>query len=378
MHVNKQQSGTARRHGAAWFFAVFFCLAAGLFLYTPQGLGMGRAAPRHSVGVRSLAVITPDHARLGVMVWYPAQRKPSGYLASFGSWIMRAEKNAVPARLSSPVIFISHDMVDSNLFYHEIATALAGAGFIVVAPAHTGDNSENAGAAYSAAAFYYRPMQVHEALGALLREPDFAKLMDTQRIGLLGSGLGALTVLQLCGADLNYAAYDNYCEQVQGDEAMCSSLARSRLRRLRPDMTEIRSRRGARAFAAPMANVKAVAMLSPGWLRLAEKAEVAALRVPLAALFAGQGGLYPPVAGSAEVLDLFPQPLYDSLNYQIFEEADHYSLRSACPPDILAATPGVCGRISGSAREKLSAKRDAYFVSFFQAALGLPIPLAAE
>lgn len=377
MGVNKEQGGVCSR-GAACLSAALFCLVAVFFLCAPQSFGMGKAVPRHFVGVRSLAVITPDHARLGVMVWYPAQRKSSSHIASFGPWHMRAEKNASPARLSSPLIFISHDMVDSNLFYHELGTALAEAGFIVVAPSHTGDNSENANAAYSAAALYYRPLQVHEAFRAILREPDFVKLLDVQRIGLLGSGLGALTVFQLCGSDLDYTAYGNYCKESPGDEAMCSTLARSRLHRLQTDIAEIRTRHGARAFAAPMDNVKAVALLTPGWTSLADKNELASLRVPLAALFAGQGGLYPPVAGSAEVLKLFPQPLYDSLSYQIFEEADHYSMRSACPPEILAALPGACGRISGSAREKLAAKRNAYFVAFFQAALGLPMPLAAE
>lgn len=364
-----------RRYNRICLYGVgFLCLALAFFLCSGKAPGMGRAPSRYAVGVRSLAVITQDNARLGVMVWYPTARSSASYHTSFGTWVMRAEKNVAPARLVAPVILISHDMVDTNLSYHEIASALASAGFIVIAPSHSGDSMENAGAAYSAAALYYRPLQMHEALGAVLGEPDFAGLPDTQRVGLLGSGSGALTVLQLCGVDLDYASYARYCESAWNDEALCSSWARSRLQRLQPDMAEIRARHGREAFVAPLRNVKALGVLSPGWLGLAGKNDVASLQVPLAALFAGQGGLYPPVTSGEDVLALFPRPLYESINYQVLGEADHFSLRSECPQELLRDIPGLCGRLSGSERNKLREKRDAYFVSFFQAALGVPLP----
>jgi predicted dienelactone hydrolase len=352
----------------------FLCLALAFFLCSALAQGMGRSPARYSVGVRSLAVLTSDNARLGVMLWYPTRRNSASYHTSFGIWVLRAEKNVAPAPLLAPVILISHDMVDTNISQHEIASALASAGFIVIAPSHTGDSIENASAAYSAASLYYRPLQIREALDAVLEEPDFEGLLDTRRIGLLGSGAGALTVLQLCGVDLDYGAYARYCDSAGNDEALCSAWARSRMSRVQSDMAEIRSRRGRKAFAAPLPNVKAVGVLSPGWLSLADKNDVSAPRVPVAALFAGQGGLYPPVESGEDVLELFPRPLYDSVSYQVLVEADHFSLRSECPPELLRDMPGICGRLSGIARDRLREKRDAYFVSFFQAVLGLPLP----
>lgn len=357
---------------AAYF--CLFCLVLTVFLCPVQAWGMGRSPSSYAVGVRSLAVITPDNARLGVAVWYPTQRNISSYHTSVGMWTMRAEKNVAPARLISPVIILSHDMVDTNLAYHELAAALASAGFIVIAPTHTGDDVENASAAYSAAAFYYRPMQLREALSAVLREPDFNGLLDVGRIGLLGSGAGALTVLQLCGVDLDYDAYSRYCDERSDDAALCSRWARGRMPLLKSDIAEIRARYGRKAFVASLAEIKAVGLLSPGWLSLANKNDIARLRVPLAALFAGQGGLYPPVGSGEDVLLMFPRPLYDSINYQVLKEADHYSLHSECPPEIRLSTPELCGRLSGRARERLGEKRDDYFVSFFQAALGVPLP----
>lgn len=368
--TTKQYSGAKSRFFCAGFFGLFLAF----FLCPADVFALGRAPTHYNVGVRSLAVITPDHAGLGVMVWYPTQRLSAEYHTSFGAWVMQAEKNVAPARLISPVIFISHDMVDTSLAYHELAASLAGAGFIVIVPTHTGDNAQNASAVYSAAALYYRPLQVQEALGAVLREPDFEGLLDTQRIGLLGSGAGALTVLQLCGVDLDFASYSRYCAKTEGDDALCSRWARSRMSRFQSDMTEIRSRHGRKAFVSPLQNVKAVGLLSPGWLNLASKSDIAALRVPLAVLFAGEGGLYPPVLSGEDVLEMFPRPLYDSINYQVLEGVDHFSLRSECPPEHLRDTPDSCGRLSGRARERVKNRRDAYFVSFFQAALGLALP----
>lgn len=354
------------------------CLALAFFLCSGHALGMGRAPVRYTVGVRSLAVITPDNARLGVLVWYPTSRNSASYHTSFGIWVMRAEKNIAPAQIISPVILLSHDMVDNSLAHHEVASALASAGFIVIAPAHTGDSTDNASAAYSAALLYYRPLQMHEALQAVQNEPDFDGLLDTKRVGLLGAGAGALTVLQLCGVDLDHNAYSGYCDSAYNDEALCSSWARSRMQRLQPEMAEIRARHGRKAFSAPLSNVKAVGVLSPGWLALASKSDIAALRVPVAALFAGQGGLYPPVKSGEDVLELFPRPLYESVNYEVLGSVDHFSLSAECPPELLRDNPGICGNISGSRRDRVREKRDAYFVSFFQAALGAPLPVTSE
>lgn len=355
--------------------ACFFCLALAVFSGPGPVWSMGRGAPAsYAVGVRSLAVIAPDNARLGVAVWYPALRRASGERTRMGMWVMRAEKNVTPARLVSPVILLSHDMVDTNLAYHEIASSLASAGFIVIVPTHTGDNVENASAVYSAAALYHRPLQVHEALRAVLREPDFEGLLDTRRIGLLGSGAGALTTFQLCGVDLDYGAYARYCDEKPDDGALCSNWARAHMLRLKEDMAEIRSRHSRNAFVPPLQGVKAVGLISPGWLSLANKSCVAQLRVPLAVLFAGRGGLYPPVGSGEDVLELFPRPLYDSVNYQVLADADHYSLRSACQPEIQRDTPELCGRLAGRERERVRDKRDDYFVSFFRAALGVPLP----
>ncbi len=337
-----------------------------------QAQAMGTAPLPYAVGVRSLSVNTPNNAQLGVVVWYPSGRSnQASYETRFGRWIMRAEKNAAPARLQAPVILISHDMVSSSLAMHELATCLAGSGFVVVAPTHTGDSVENASALYSAALLYYRPIQLHQALFAVSRDPAFKGMLDLQRIGLLGAGAGALTCMQLCGVDIDPSGYTAYCE-AENDTALCSSLAVNRFARLNQDMREIRAKHGNNAFVAPLANVKAVGLLTPGWLCLARRQTMAGLRVPVAALFAAEERLYAPVRNGEDVLRHFPSPLYDSMNYQILEGVDHYSLASQCPPEMARQTPESCGAIRDEDREKLADIRNSYFSSFFLAALGMP------
>lgn len=349
------------------FFAFLMCGATSAW-------ALGTAPGLYSVGVRSLAVITEDQTQLGVAVWYPSGRtSQASYHTRFGAWVMQAEKNVSPAKLVSPVILLSHDMASHNLANHELACSLAANGFVVIAPTHSGDSVENASALYSAALLYSRPLQMHEALRAVTEEPAFEGMLDLQRVGLLGVGSGALTVLQLCGVDIDESSYAGYCDS-NDDAALCSQWAASRFSRLPGEVREIRSLHGPKAFIAPLSNVKAVGMLTPGWVNFANRQQVSGLRVPAAVLFAGNDGLYAPVRDGEDVLRMFSRPLYDSLNYHIVPGVDHYSLSAECPSELLLELPEICGKIQEKERKELAEKRDNYFASFFKAALGVPLP----
>jgi predicted dienelactone hydrolase len=353
----------------------FLCLALALFgaLALPADLAaLGRARDLHQVGVRSLSVITPDKAPWGVLVWYPSSREEQAeYSAGIGLWEVHAEKNVEAVHFPCPVILLSHDMVSHNLANHDLASALAERGFIVIVPTHAGDSQENAGALYTAALLYYRPRQLLEALKAVTAEPAFAGRLDLERVGILGIGAGSLTALQLCGVDIDPAAYAAYCASVERDEALCPAWAGERLRLLPVEVREIRGRHGAGAFAPAPPKVRAVGLLTPGWLPLAGKSALEALGVPLAALFAGEDGLYPGASGG-----LFPPPFDGPAGeqrfYRLLPEADHYSLAAACPQALRDELAGLCGGIQGEARKNLAGQRDAFFVSFFRRYLSNP------
>lgn len=348
--------------------SLLFCCA--FWILCPKAMALGQRSGLYAAGVRSLALISSGKAELGALVWYPARPSGRGGRASFGRWALKAEKDAPPAGLAAPIILFSHDTAGHGLNNHELASSLASAGFMVITPTHAGDNLEEAWAMHSAALFYSRPRQMLEALAAVLADAELGALADSSRIGLLGAGAGSLTVLQLCGVDLDAPAYAAYCAATV-DEALCPRWAAERLARLPADLAGLRARYGRRALARPLPGVKAVGLLTPGWLPLAHKGELAALSVPVAALFAGQDELYPTAADAHEAEKLFPALPAGGLRCRVLGGADHYSLGAACPQDMLEALPDLCSGVSEQERARLAEERDAFFAGFFRSALGL-------
>ena len=356
---------------------LFAILALIALLSLPDGLhptrkawSMGWGRGTNAAGVRSLAVLTQSNAQLSVLVWYPSRRSGGdARRTDFGDWSVRAEKEAPLLDGIFPLVLISHDSVGSALSSHETAAALATQGFIVITPTHTGDSMENAGGLYSAALVYHRPMQLRAALAAARADPFLGERMDAQRIGLLGVGAGALTALQLCGVDLDAAAYAGYCDGREDDAALCSRWAGERLAMFAEDLREIRNRHGQDVLAQPLPGVMAVGLLTPGWLAFADKQRLSGLQIPAAAFFAGRNELYPP-AGEG----LPPGPFLENLRREIWDTADHYSLSADCPESLARKLPERCGALQGEELNQARRRRDAFFTAFFRSALGDPAP----
>ncbi|MDR2503308.1 MAG: hypothetical protein LBD82_02835 [Deltaproteobacteria bacterium] len=410
-YENTAPSAGQGRRKRAHRSILFAGLAFFLFCSTPAW-NMGRVEVLHPVGVRSLTAFIQNKAQPGVMLWYPARRGPRFEPhAAFGRWMLRAERDAPPLEALLPVILISHDSAGHSLTQHELAAALAARGFAVIAPTHTGDSIENAGAMYTAALAWFRPVHLRDALAAALAEPVFTGILDAQRIGLLGVGAGALTVLQLCGVSLNPDAYAGYCAAGRTeapenayDPALCSSWAEERLGSFQTDMKKLGSMRRGRDNeneGVPWSGVKAAGLLAPGWLVMADSQRLAGLNLPVAALFAGHEELYPgpdklmgyvPVRTAPEDTPktpgetrrqkeknpLLPLPFLEKLHYKVLEQADHYSLSASCPEDRHLGPPGMCGTLNGAEREQIIRERDAFFAAFFLSTLGGPLPKDQE
>lgn len=355
-----------------------FGLILSLCLWLPPSaaLGMGSANIGYTAGFRTLGVW--KHAareRLDVAVWYPAYR--SGRMAPShraGDWKMAVGREAKPVPGLFPVILLSHDMGRQNLANHDLATALARAGFVVIAPTHTGDSVQEGGYLYTASMFYRRPRQLALALEAVAQDAQLGRLLDRSRVGLLGVGTGGLSVLQLAGVDIDPQGVRLHCRDNSRDNVFCAGWVQSRLADLPADAAEIRAKLGKRSFAPELPNIKVVGLLTPGGLFFLNKKELAELKMPMAVLFAGEDELYPPALSGEAMLQLFPSPFYDYVNTLVVPGADHYSLGAICPDEIAASLPELCGSVPSGERGKMQRQRDEFFVSFFRASLGVPLP----
>jgi predicted dienelactone hydrolase len=278
---------------------------------------------------------------------------------------MVAELNAPAARGLFPVILLSHDMASNGLAHHDLCSALARAGFVVAAPTHSADNSKDANALFSAALYYHRPRQLAAVLDNLARNAKFGGIMDFSRIGVLGSGIGAATVLQLAGVDIDPDSFSAYCASVPADGTFCNKWAYSRLLRFPADSRAIRAKYGKNAFAPRQENIRAIGLLAPGGLFMLDKNGLAGLKLPLAAVFAEQDELYRAMP--------FPAPLAQSVRTSLLKETDHYSVNAPCPEEFLSLLPESCGAMPRELRDKAALERDNFFTTFFRSELGLPV-----
>ncbi|MDR1242470.1 MAG: hypothetical protein LBM00_06790 [Deltaproteobacteria bacterium] len=341
------------------FIPLLFCL----FFFAQNAWCMGDKAVEYMAGFTTLGTAGPDGKLNGeIAVWYPSGRpKRAQYSMQAGPWLIRAEMNVPPAKGLFPLILVSHDMASHALAQHDLCSALAEAGFVVAAPTHYADNSKDANAVFSAALYYHRPRQLMAVLDSLAKNKKFGKMINFEQIGALGSGAGALTVLQLAGVDIDPASCADYCRAAPADGVFCNKWAYSRLLRLPADMQTIRAGYGANAFSPRLGNLKAVGLLAPGGLFLLDKSALAGLSAPLAVLSAEQDELYKP--------ETFPEPLAQTAHTRLLKNLDHYSMNAVCPEEIFSLLPELCGAAPQDIRAEAARERDHFFITFFQSAL---------
>jgi predicted dienelactone hydrolase len=342
---------------------VFFCF----FFFQQNAWAMGEKATEYMVGFSTIGLSAPGSGQDGeISVWYPSSRYPRPhYNTQIGHWNIRAEINAPPANGVFPVILVSHDMARHGLAHHDLCSALAQAGFVVIAPTHFADNSKGANAIFSAALYYHRPRQLVAALESLSKIKNLRKIINLNEVGLLGSGTGAVTVLQLVGADINPEAYAPYCAETPSDTVFCNKWAYSRLSRLPADMQAIKTRQGKNAFTPGLPNIKAVGMLAPGGFFLLNTNYISELKLPLAVVLAEQDELYK--------TEFYPLALRQAVRTHVLKGVDHYSVAASCPEEFLATLPEFCGAAPQEIQIKAALERDRFFISFFRAALGPPL-----
>ncbi|WP_243838393.1 alpha/beta hydrolase family protein, partial [Nitratidesulfovibrio liaohensis] len=184
-------------------------------------------------GFRTMGIWIPETGeRLDVAVWYPSVRAPSEI--HLGDWTLDVARGGkeVPGRF--PLLVISHCTAGSRLAHHDTAEALARAGFVVAAPTHPGDNSNDTSSLFLPEQLTARPRHVSTTISRLLRTPETAPMIDPARIGVIGFGTGGATALLLAGARPDGTRYASYCERTTPGDPYCTKWASERLARL-PD-----------------------------------------------------------------------------------------------------------------------------------------------
>ena len=152
-------------------------------------------------------------------VIYPAAGPAAS--AELGPYRVAATPGLPIAAGPHPLVLISHGHGGSALGHHDLATALADAGFIVAAIEHAGDNHRDQSGFGTERVLLGRAWQVSALLDLLLADPQLGAHIDADRIGVAGFSAGGYTSLLLLGATQDFARREAYCTAQPADAEVC-------------------------------------------------------------------------------------------------------------------------------------------------------------
>lgn len=188
-----------------------------------------------NIGYRLLKLHDPfSNKDFAVAVWYPTHAasdrialRPDLSVCSLGplacratgAFLIQARRNAVPAPGEFGLIVISHGAGGGAMNHWDTAVALAASGYVVAAPRHPRDESQDLA---GATAWIGRPKQISIIIDRLVHDEELGGRVQAQRIGVIGHSLGGYTSLVLAGATPKVTAVRDHCRRNVGDRRFCT------------------------------------------------------------------------------------------------------------------------------------------------------------
>lgn len=198
------------------------------------------------VGLYTFGSFEDNGSRLDVAVWFPCRVEGSN--SKIDGYTMAATRTSRIAPGFYPVVLLSHDAAASRFTHHDIASALAQQGMLVIAPTHPGDNYNDSSLTYTSQSLYDRPRDMLRALELVLASPEFGPYADESRMGIVGVGTGGFTAMQLAGITPNFSGFGAYCANAPGPDPFCTPWVQKRLTRVADAMKTTIAREGKNAF----------------------------------------------------------------------------------------------------------------------------------
>ncbi len=309
-----------------------------------------------AAGFQRASVPDPADKPIEIGVWYPSDSPaPAMPNTPFGQAL--ALDGAIAGdRL--PLVIISHGKGGWLSSHADTALALAQAGFVVVAPTHTGDNIDDE--SYPVAKWMVeRPRHIGRVLDYMLDSWSGHEHVDASRVGMFGFSAGAFTTLVSIGGapDLTIAA--KHCADDPAEFA-CTL----------PGMASILETSGS---AAPLwihdQRVRAAVVAAPGLGFAFDRKALVSVAIPVQ-LWSGTNDKNVPDASNAAIVRrALPTPP----EFHEVEGAGHFAFLPPCNPKLETALPkiwaSVCVDAPGFDRAVFHRQFNKDIVTFFSKSL---------
>lgn len=223
------------------------------------------------VGFQVVRATGSNGKPFAVGVWYPSETR--GWpTAQIGTVLMEVAQGAAVAGRGLPLVVLSHGNGGGLQSHADLALALAGAGYVVAATMHAGDNFLDQSAGGAATLYGDRNRELRETVDYMLGTWPGRGLLDPERVGAFGFSAGGFTVLTAIGAQPDLRLIATHC--AQAPEFVCDVL-----RHARSPLLDADARTG-----DPMqvsARIRAAVVAAPGLGFTMSPARLAAVQVPV-------------------------------------------------------------------------------------------------
>lgn len=330
------------------------CIVIATLLVVGLGLALAASALRSErpVGFQMVRAETAGGEPFALAIWYPTRATPRP-TTLLGMVMMSVAPDAAIDGAKLPMVVISHGNAGGPGSHADLAMALAGAGFVVAAPMHNGDNYTDQGALSSADFVHRRSRQLRQAVDYMLGAWSGAGQLDQHRVGAYGFSAGGMTVLTNIGVQTDMGQLARHC--AVSSESACGLLKQVNSPLLTPGQ----------GTAAPLmgdARIKAAVVAAPG-LGFAMGAEsLAAVRIPVQ-LWHADGDDSVPYESNMKVVR---EGLGRRAQLHRVADAGHFAFLVPCP---LAGPPLLCSDKKGFDRRLFHADMNAKVIAFFKLAM---------
>ncbi|HEX5807145.1 MAG TPA: dienelactone hydrolase family protein [Anaerolineales bacterium] len=310
----------------------------------------------HPVGFQIIQLANAERQPFAAGVWYPTQSRPWP-TTLLGTVLMEVARNAPVSGSDLPLVVISHGNGGGPASHADLALALANAGYIVVAPMHTGDNYADQSAFGSLSWLNGRTQEVHATLDYMLTDWQGHDHIDPERIGAYGFSAGGFTVLTAIGAQPDLSLVAKHC--ADSPEFVCDLL-----RSVNSPILNIDTPTMEDTFL-PDFRIKAAVAAAPGLGFTMAPNRLDNVQVPVQ-LWSGDSDINVPYATNTKPV---LEALGSKAEFHSVAGATHFSFLTPCG---LVAPPALCSDQGQFDRKAFHAQMNTSVIEFFEKNLNNP------
>lgn len=333
--------------------SIFALVTAALLLAAP---------PACAAGFQYGTAPDPDDKPIELGIWYPsdAPTKPQ----PLGLFTQNVAYYGAISGQSLPLIVISHGTGGGGASHYDTAMALADAGFVVVAPTHTGDNYKDRSYSFTRRNFVERSHQVSRVIDFMLNDWNGHDQLDPARIGMFGHSAGGATALIVLGGNPDFSRVALYCRKhpEAWDCAQIKTLPTTDPAAAADDSKPVEWHHDPR--------VKAAVIAAPAIGYSFTKDGLAAIAAPIQLWRAENDKIAAKEWNADIILAALPKPPEDHL----VANAGHFDFLAPCTDALAKVAPEICASAPGFDRTAFHMDFNKVLVAFFKAQLPASSP----